>query len=118
MVGDAQAEGHLGQDPGVDHRRPDLGHLPVGEVRVAPVAELGHHQAEDGVTQELEALVGDPPDLLRAPRPVGHGLVEQAGVVEPVADPVGPDQDRTPPRAPPSRSGDTIGTPQAPPSLA
>ena len=56
---------------------------------MGPVGVLGHHQAQHGVAQELQALVGRRPALLGAPRPVGHGLVQQARVPEPVADPFG-----------------------------
>jgi hypothetical protein len=43
---------------------------------------VGHDQAEDGVAEELEALVGRPPRRLRAPRAVGEGARQQAVVVE------------------------------------
>src|SRR5664280_749371 len=115
MLVDPQVEGHFGQYPGVDHRRPDLGHQAVGELRAGPVGVLGHHQAQYGVPQELEALVGRQTALLGAPRPMGEGLVQQSRVDEPVVDPA---IQSAPTRRCPRGGRRRHRAPQAPPSLA
>ena len=71
-----EVEGQLAEDVGVDHCRPDLGQHAVGELGVAAERVLGHDQAEDGVPQKLEPFVGCARQVLGAPRPVGHGLLE------------------------------------------
>jgi hypothetical protein len=43
---------------------------------------VGDHEPEHRVTEELEALVGRAVAVLRAPRAVGEGALEQLGVVE------------------------------------
>jgi hypothetical protein len=43
---------------------------------------VGHDKAEDGVTEELEALVGLGPGRLRAPRTVGEGQGQKCVVDE------------------------------------
>src|ERR1019366_94930 len=115
MLGDFQVEGHFGQYPGIDHRRPDLGHQAIGELGPDPVGVLGHHQAQHGVPQELGALVGRQTTLFGTPRPMGEGLVKEFRVVEPVVDPaIEPGPTRRCPRGRRRRHR----APQAPPSLA
>ena len=48
---------------------------------------VGDDQAEDGVAEELESLVGLDAAVLGAPRTVAEGELEQVGVVERVAEP-------------------------------
>jgi hypothetical protein len=54
---------------------------------VAGEEGVGYDQRDDGVTEELEALVGGIPGELRAPRAVGERLSEQGRVLELVAEP-------------------------------
>src|ERR1019366_2937530 len=89
VLGDAQLDGHLGQDVGVHHGGPDLGQHPVGQFRVDAEGVLGHDQSEDGAPQVLEPLVGGRASVLGAPGPVGQRLSEQLGTGEPVAEPLG-----------------------------
>ena len=79
--------GQLGQGGGVDHRLADVGQLAFGQGGVALVGEVGHHPAEHGVTEELEALVGRVAGELGAPRPVRQCLAEQHRILELVAEP-------------------------------
>ena len=53
---------------------------PSGSVREGPVEVIGDDQAEHGVAEELEALVGRQPAGLRAVRAVRQRLVQQAVV--------------------------------------
>ena len=73
---------HLGQGGRVDDGGPHLGQLALGKRVVGSEQEVGHHQAEDGVAQELEALVGLRAGRLGAPRAVGDRSCEQLGVAE------------------------------------
>ena len=80
----------LGQDAGVDDGGADLGQLALGEVREALVGVAGDDQAEDGVAQEFEALVGGRAAfLLAAPAPVGEGVLQEAQVGEGMAKSLG-----------------------------
>jgi hypothetical protein len=55
------------------------------------VERLGDHEADDGVTEELEALVVARRlvGVLVEPRPVDQGAREQGGVVEGEPEPFG-----------------------------
>src|SRR5207237_6924608 len=55
---DAEIAGQVGQHAGVDHRCPNLGQLAFGQAGEGAKEVIGHDQAEHGVAQELEALVG------------------------------------------------------------
>ena len=81
-VAEVELHGHLGQHAGVDHRGTHLGEGALGHVGVGAVAVLGHDEAEHGVTEELEALVGGDAARLRAPGAVRQGLDEEAVVAE------------------------------------
>jgi len=70
---------------GDDHRL-DLGQLPLGEIIEEVEEELGHHEAEDGVPEELHPLVAGVVD--RLDRGVGERLQEMVGILEGVADPL------------------------------
>src|SRR5579884_830292 len=74
--------GQLGEDAGVDHRRPHLGQLALREVREGAVDVVGDDQAEDGVAQELQPLVRLERRVLGAERPVGQGAGQQLPVLE------------------------------------
>src|SRR4051794_6147354 len=80
----------LGEGRHVDHRRPQLRQLALGEVRLAAVELVGDDQAEHRVAQELQALVGGQAAVLVRERPVGQRQTEQPvgqldaqGVVQP-----------------------------------
>ena len=66
-----------GERDRIDHRGPRLGQLSLGKVGVGTVQVVGDDQPEDGVAQELEALVGLLAGVLGAPRTVGQCLREQ-----------------------------------------
>lgn len=55
-------------------------------MRASSVEPVGRDQAEDGVSQELEPLVVFPESVLVGEGSVGQGLVEQAAILEPVAE--------------------------------
>ena len=115
VVGDAQLPGDLGEHVGVDDRCPDLGEHAVGQFGVVAEGVLGHDEAEHGVSQVLEPLVGVAPTVLGTPRTVGQGLVEELGTGEAVSDALGePFVGGRVPRLGPGRHR----APQAPSSLA
>ena len=101
-VADVELGGQLGQRGRVDDRRPHLGQLPFGHVRVGAVQVVGDDQAEDGVPEELEPLVGAGPGILGAPGPVGE-RPDAAGRRRPTVQP-----SRSEPA--PSREGDPLGS--------
>ena len=68
----AEPGGHPGQRVHVDHAGPQLGQLPLGQVRVVAVEPLGDDDAQHRVAQELQPLVGGQPAVL-----VGVGAVGQ-----------------------------------------
>src|SRR3984957_13378403 len=81
---------HLRQDAGVNHGGTDLGQLAFGEVGEALERVAGHDEAQNGVAQELEALVGGRASLLlAAPAPVGEGVLKEAQVGEGMAKSLG-----------------------------
>ena len=77
--------GDLGQHDRVHDRGPHLRQLALGEVAVGPEDVVGDGQTEDGVAQELEALVRHRAGRLCAPRAVGDGPSEQVGILEAVS---------------------------------
>ena len=79
---EVELQGHLGQHRRVDHGGAHLGQSPFGHLGIGPVAVLGHHQPEHGVTEELESLVRRDPARLGAPGSVRQRLDEQARVGE------------------------------------
>ena len=87
-VAELDRQRHLGQRAGVHDRLAQVGELPLGQLLVAAVDEVGDDPAEHGVAQELEPLVGRVAGVLRAPRAVGQGLVQQCRLLELVADPL------------------------------
>lgn len=50
---------------------------------------VGDRHTEDGIAEELDALVGLEDGVLGTPAPVGEGAVEQGGVSEGVRQPLG-----------------------------
>jgi len=62
-----QLTGHLGQRGGAHYGRSHLGQLSLGQERVGAVDVVGDDQAEDRVTEELEALIRFVPRVLRTP---------------------------------------------------
>src|SRR5947208_3214339 len=52
-----------------------VGSALLRQVGKGPIGQIGHHQTQNGVAEELEAFVGDQPALLEGERPVrqcGH----------------------------------------------
>src|SRR5215211_601759 len=86
-LADAELAGHLGEHVHVHRGRPQLGQLALGQVREGAVDDVGHDQAEDGVTQELEALVGGQAAVLVGVAAVREGPDVQLLTAE--ADPEG-----------------------------
>jgi hypothetical protein len=84
----AQADGatDLGQRPGVDHGGAELGQPALGQVGMADVERLGDHDAEHGVAEELQPLVGGQATVLVGVGPVGQGALEQPGVQDRVPE--------------------------------
>ena len=64
--------------------------IPSGKSGIALVAVAGHDEAEHGVAEELESLVGGRTALLlAAPAPMGQGVLQEADVAEVVAQAFG-----------------------------
>src|SRR5919109_340496 len=57
LLPQAQLAGHLGEGEHVHGGRPKLGQLALGQIGEPPVGQVGDHHAQDGVAQELQALV-------------------------------------------------------------
>src|SRR5215208_4558176 len=76
-VADAQLAGHLGEHVHVDRGRPQLGQLALGQVGEGAVDDVGDDQAEHGVAEELEPLVGGQAAVL-----VGEGAVREGPDVQ------------------------------------
>src|SRR5215218_6034442 len=72
-VADPELAGHLGEHVHVDRGRPQLGQLPLGQVGEGAVDDVGDDQAEHGVAEELEALVGGQAAVLVGVGAVGEG---------------------------------------------
>src|SRR4051794_15205233 len=64
-----------GQRAGIDDRRAELGQMALGEVGVGAVEGLGDDDAEHGVAEELEALVGRQAAVLVGVRAVREGAL-------------------------------------------
>ena len=80
VLAEADHAGDLGERAGVDDGGAELGQPALGEVGVEQVERLGDDDAEHGVAEELEALVGRQPAVLVGVRAVRQGAVEQLGV--------------------------------------
>ena len=80
VLAEPDAAADLGQRAGVDDRGAQLGQPALGEVGVGEVEGLGDDDAEHGVTEELQPLVGRQPTVLVGVRAVGQGALEQLGV--------------------------------------
>ena len=65
--------GHLHQALFAHQSRPGTGQLPLGQVGVVAVQVVGHHHAQNGISQKLQPLVA----LELAPALVGTGAVGQ-----------------------------------------
>jgi hypothetical protein len=58
VVAEPERAGNVGESAGVDDGGPKLGQPALGQVRVGQVEGLGDDDAEHGVTEELQPLVG------------------------------------------------------------
>jgi hypothetical protein len=56
--------GHAGEGVHVHHARPQLGELPLGQLRVVAVEPFGDNDREHRVAEELQPLVGGQPAVL------------------------------------------------------
>ena len=81
-----EGAGHRGELLAADRRRPDLGELAFRIAGVGGEQELGDGQAQDGVAQELEALVVAHAGVFGGIRAVGQRLGQQLPVGERVAE--------------------------------
>src|SRR3954451_3778728 len=70
----------LRQSAHVDHGGPQLGQLTLRQLGVVAEKRVGDDQAEHGVAEELQPLVGGQPAVLVGVGPVGQRAVEQRGV--------------------------------------
>src|SRR5690606_11094786 len=70
VLAEAELVGHLGERHRVDDRLADVGELALAEVGVGVEGVVGDDQPEDGVAEELEALVRLVAGVLGAPRAV------------------------------------------------
>ncbi len=84
-VAELELGGHLGQRGRAHDRRPHLGQLALGQSRVGAEDVVGDDQAEHGVAEELEPLVGLVPGVSRRTTTGGRARAQQLGVGERVA---------------------------------
>ena len=72
------------QGVALDHAGAQGGEIALGQLRVALVEVLGGHKAQDGVAQELQALIGgqDEVGVLVEVGPVREGLLQRGSVPE------------------------------------
>ena len=82
VLAEADAAADLGQRAGVDDRGAQLGQPALGEVGVGAVERLGDDDAEHGVAEELQPLVGRQAAVLVGVRAVGQGALEQRSRVQ------------------------------------
>ena len=72
----AQPSGHVRQRRHVDHRRAELGQLALGETGEPPVRQVGDHQSQHRVAQELQTLVGDVEAVFEGERAVDERCLQ------------------------------------------
>ena len=77
VVAQAQPAGDAGQRAHVHHRGAQLGQLPFGQIGIFAEERVGDDQAEHGVAEELQPLVGGQPAVLVGERAVRQGALEQ-----------------------------------------
>jgi hypothetical protein len=71
---------HVGEGAHVDDRGAQLRELALGQVGVGAVQRRGDDEAQHGVTEELETLVGGQAAVLVRVRAVGQRALEQRGL--------------------------------------
>lgn len=89
MVTDVDSSADVSERRGVDDRSPQFGELPLGKVGVVVVDEVGDSQPENGVAQELEALIRFGDVILGAIAPMCEREDEKRRVLELVAESFG-----------------------------
>jgi len=77
---EAESASDVRQGTHIDHGGAQLRQLPLGAVGVAAVQGVRHDQAQHGVPQELQPLVGGEATVLVGVGPVGQRHVEQLGI--------------------------------------
>ena len=77
-VAEPEAARDVGEGAHVDDGGAQLGQLALGQVGVGAVQRVGDDQAEHGVAEELQPLVGRQAAVLVGVRAVGQGALEQA----------------------------------------
>ena len=80
VLAEPDLAGDVGEGAGVDHRGAQLGQPALGQVGVGAVERLGDDDAEHGVAEELQPLVGRQAAVLVGERAVRQGALEQLGV--------------------------------------
>ena len=78
VAAEVELAAHLGQRAHVDHRGAQLGQLALGQVGVVAVERVGDDQAEHGVAEELQPLVGRQAAVLVGVGAVGQRPLQQA----------------------------------------
>ncbi len=86
MIAEPDHPRHLGEGGTADHRGPDLGQLALREVGEVGVQEVGDHQLEHCVTEELHPLEVGSRGVLARDRAVGQCQLEQSWALEAVPE--------------------------------
>ena len=76
----------LGEGALVDHRLAQVGEGPLGEIGEPLEDQIGDHETEDGIAEELETLVALGIGLFSDPGAMAEGAPQQSNVVEPMPE--------------------------------
>ena len=82
----ATAARDLGEGALVDHRLAQVGEGPLGEIGEPLEDQIGDHETEDGIAEELETLVALGIGLFSDPGAMAEGAPQQSNVVEPMPE--------------------------------
>ena len=85
---DADLGRHLGQRRFAHDSSPDAGQRALGQIGMGAEDVVGDHEAQHGVAEELQSLVGRRTGVLGAPGPMGEGESHQPGIGEAVTQTV------------------------------
>ena len=77
VVAQMQPARHVGQRPHVDHRRTQLGQVPLGQIGILAEQRVGDDQPEHRVAEELQPLIGRQAAILIGERPVRERTLQQ-----------------------------------------